>query len=231
MTDSETHTPAGPALTRDGDVFVLHLGDHENRFNADFVAALNTALDEVEAADGPRALVTAATGKFYSNGLDLAWLSENPDRVQETIDAYHQLLGRILGLGVPTVAAIGGHAFAAGAMFAVAHDHAVMREDRGFWCVPEADLGMPFTPGMTALLTARLPTRTAHTAMTTARRYAGPQALAAGIVDAVADQQSVLGTAIEAAAGQAAKNPDTLGKIKQRLYAPAIAALQRSQEL
>jgi sugar lactone lactonase YvrE len=35
-------------LDRDGDVFVLSLGDGENRFNDDFLSEFNEALDEVE---------------------------------------------------------------------------------------------------------------------------------------------------------------------------------------
>jgi Delta3-Delta2-enoyl-CoA isomerase len=58
-----------PTLDRQDNVFVLTLGDGENRFHPDWVVSVNEALDEIEKADGPRALVTAATGKFYSNGL------------------------------------------------------------------------------------------------------------------------------------------------------------------
>ena len=61
------------ALKREGEVFVLRMDDGENRFRDDSVAAWNAALDEVVAADGPKALVTTGTGKFYSNGLDLEW--------------------------------------------------------------------------------------------------------------------------------------------------------------
>ena len=63
-----------PSLDRHDEVFVLNLGDGENRFNADSLTALEAHLDEVEAAAAPRALVTTATGKFWSNGLDLGWL-------------------------------------------------------------------------------------------------------------------------------------------------------------
>ena len=71
-----------PYLERDGDVFVLHLGDRdvevsENRFHPDRLAAIHSLLDEVEAHDGPAALVTAATGKFWSNGLDIDWVGAN----------------------------------------------------------------------------------------------------------------------------------------------------------
>ena len=64
-----------PSLDRHDDVFVLTLGDGENRFNKDSLDALEACLDEVEAAPAPRALVTTADGKFWSNGLDLEWLA------------------------------------------------------------------------------------------------------------------------------------------------------------
>ncbi len=220
-----------PDLRRDGDVFVLDLGDGENRLNPASIAAIEAALAEVVTTPAPRALVTTATGKFWSNGLNLDWLGAHQDRIQEVVDGYHRLVAAVLSAGVPTVAAIGGHAFAAGAMLAVAHDAAVMRADRGFWCVPEADLGLPFTPGMTALLAARLPRRTAHEAMTTARRYGGADALAAGIVDAAVPEDAVLPTALERARALAAKDPGTLHAIKERLHADALAALRAPQPL
>ena len=68
----------------------------------------------------------------------------------------HALFGKMLALPVPTVAAIQGHCFAAGAMLAVAHDFRVMRADRGFFCLPEVDIHIPFTPPMAALIQARL---------------------------------------------------------------------------
>lgn len=217
------------SLRRDGDVFVLLLGEGENRFNPDTVAAIGALLDEVEGTEGPRALVTTGGGKVFSNGLDLEWFGAHQDRIPEAVDAVHALLARVLGLGVPTVAAVQGHAFAGGAMLAVAHDRLVMREDRGWWCVPEVDLHLPFTPGMNGLLAARLPTRTAHTAMTTGRRYTGPEALEAGIVDAVAAEDAVLSTAIADAQALAAKASPTLAAIKQRLHAAAITALHEPQ--
>lgn len=212
-------------LTREGDVFVLHLGDGENRFDLPQVTALRSALAEVQAAEGPRALVTTAGGKFWSNGLDLDWMGEHPDEAPAALEQFHHLLGEVLGASVCTVAAIQGHAFAAGAMFACAHDIAVMREDRGYWCVPEIDLLMPFTPGMAALLQARLSHRTAHVAMTTGRRYAGPDAVAAGIVDEVAPMEQVRSRAVALATGLAAKDAGTLRAIKRRMYADAIETL------
>lgn len=215
-----------PNLTRDGDVFVLDLGADENRFNPTWVAGVNAALDEVEAAEGPRALVTTASGKFWSNGLDLAWIGEHAEEAQAFIDDVHELFARTLLLGVPTVAAIQGHCFAAGAMLAQAHDVRLMRSDRGFWCTPEVDIFIPFTEGMTALLMARLPRTTAHEAMAFGLRYGGSDAQAAGIVQAACSEAELLPTAIERAAALAGKDARTLGRIKERMYGDVAAALR-----
>jgi Delta3-Delta2-enoyl-CoA isomerase len=128
---------------------------------------------------------------------------------------------------VITVAALQGHTFAAGAMFSLAHDFRVMRADRGYWCLPEADINLPFTVGMSALIQARLTPQTAHQAMTTGRRYGGHDALAAAIVDRTADEHAVRQAAAEIAQPQAAKAGPTLGTIKTRMYAPVLDALRQ----
>ncbi len=220
-----------PSLERDGEVFVLNLGDGENRFNADWLDAMESCLDEVEGAPTPRALVTTATGKYWSNGLDLEWMATQGDAVGPFVLRVHALLARMLELGVPNVAALQGHTFAAGAMLALAHDQRVMRADRGFFCLPEIDINIPFTPGMSALIAARLPVGTAHEAMTTGRRYGGTDAALAGIVEEAASETDLLPRAIERAAALAGKNPQTLTTIKQRLYQDTLAALRAPQGL
>ncbi|GAA3381739.1 enoyl-CoA hydratase-related protein [Cryptosporangium minutisporangium] len=215
-----------PTLDRQDSVFVLDLGDGENRFHPDWIGAVQAALDEVEKAEGPRALVTTATGKFFSNGLDLDWIFANADQHENYVVAVHALLARVLSLPVITVAALQGHTFAAGAMFSLAHDFRVMRADRGYWCLPEADINIPFTPGMSALIQGRLTPQTAHEAMTTARRYGGTDALAAGIVNSAVEEDAVRRTAVEIAQSQAGKAGSTLGTIKSRLYGTALDLLQ-----
>jgi Delta3-Delta2-enoyl-CoA isomerase len=218
------------SLERNGDVFVLSLGEDENRFNADSLDALERCLSEVEDA-APCALVTTASGKFWSNGLDLEWISKQGDQAVPFIERVHELLARVLEMGVPSIAALQGHTFAAGAMLALAHDGRVMRADRGFFCLPEVDIGIPFTPGMSALISARLPAQSAHEAMTSGRRYGGAEAARAGIVEDAVAEAEVLPRALERAAALTSKDPATLKTIKQRLYHSALSALRGPQGL
>lgn len=214
-------------LTRHGDVFVLAMNGGENRFNPESLRRINELLDEVVAAGSPAALVTTGTGKFYSNGLDLDWVrSGDADlRLGEVAMEAQRLLARTLTFPRPTVAAINGHCFAAGAMWSLAHDFRVMRADRGFWCLPEIDIKIPFTEGMAALIQARLTPQTAHLAMTTAHRFGGEEAHRAGVVDEAVAEDRVLGKAVELAGALAAHDPDTLVAIRRTMYGHAIEAL------
>ncbi len=214
-----------PTLERHDAVYVLDLGDTENRFHPDWLAEVGAMLDEVAKGDEPRALVTAATGKFWSNGLDLEWLFANAERYAAYVSQVHALLARVLSLPLITVAALQGHTFAAGAMLSLAHDFRVMRADRGFWCLPEADINIPFTPGMSALIQSRLTPQTAHEAMLTAKRFGGAEAQARQIVDEALAESEVRTRAIELAATHAAKAGPTLETIKTTRYAPVLTSL------
>ncbi|MET7638625.1 enoyl-CoA hydratase-related protein [Streptomyces sp. NPDC005438] len=218
-----------PVLDRHGPVYVLRLGEGENRFHPDWLATVNALLDEVEAAEGPRALVTAASGKFFSNGLDLDWVLAHPERREEYVASVQALFARFLTLPMVSVAALQGHAFAAGAMLSLAHDLRVMRGDRGYWCLPEATLGIPFTPGMSALIRSRLAPRVAHEAMVTARRYGGHQALADGIVDRTAEEGAVLEVAVEVATSLVDRAGPTVGAIRSGMYGPVLEALRAGE--
>lgn len=208
--------------TRDG-VHVLHMGEDDNRFSLDWLTAVENALDQV--VEDPAPLVTVAEGKFYSNGLDLEWVMANLDELQTYTARVQALLARVLTLPVPTVAAVSGHAFGAGAMLATAHDWRVMRADRGYFCFPEVDINIPFTPGMAALIQAKLTPRAAITAMTTGHRFAGPAALDAGLVDHTADEADLLATAISTVTPLVGKDPETLGAIKATMFADVVDRL------
>lgn len=214
-------------LTRDGEVFVLRMDNTENRFSPDMLDAIGGALNEVESADGPRALVTTGTGKFFTNGLDLDWLSGNSQRLGWYLDQVSALLARFLSLPCPTVAAINGHAFGAGAMLALAHDHSIMRTDRGYWCLPEVALRMPFPAGMQALVVARLPRVVAHEAMITARRFGAEEAMAKSIVEAVASRPRLVGAAVEQVRPLAEHAGANLAGVRTKLHADVLTALNQ----
>jgi Delta3-Delta2-enoyl-CoA isomerase len=188
-------------LDRQGDVFVLTMNDGENRWNTTFVRALAKALDDVEASSGPAALVTRSSSeKFFSNGLDLDWVSstgDHPGGDRSVFGAeFMALMGRIMTLPIPTVAAVGGHAFGAGFMTALCHDVRVMRVDRGFLCANEMQLGMTIPAPELALFRHKLPANVFFETVQLARRWSGPDALAAGIVSAATSADELIDVAV-----------------------------------
>lgn len=147
----------------DGGVAVLAMKNGENRFNMVFLHEFLDILDEIEQKTEANALVVRSTHeKIFSNGLDLDWLmpltqAGDTGAIKEFCYTMNRLLRRILLYPMPTIAAISGHAFAGGAIMTCCFDFRFMRSDRGFFCFPEVDLGIPFWPGMVAMVKRAIP--------------------------------------------------------------------------
>jgi len=205
-------------IDREGDVLVARWREGENRINLESIDALESLLATVESIEGPCALVLAGEGKFFSNGLDLERFGGDTDQLTATVARFHALLGRLYVAPAYTVAAVTGHAFAGGAMLTCGFDHRVMREDRGYWCLNEAELGLPLTERMAAAVLGRLPRATALEAMLTARRYGGGDALASGIVEELASEDHVVAVAVARAAAVAEKHRRVVAAHKRHAF-------------
>ncbi len=147
----------------DENVAVVTLNRDENRFNPDFLGACLDVLDEVENETTALTLVVKSSHeKIFSNGIDLEWLAPIIQKgdIKTAKDYFYQmnaLFKRIVTYPMITIAAITGHAFAGGAILCCAFDFRFMRSDRGYFCFPEVDLGIPFLPGMNAMLKKAIP--------------------------------------------------------------------------
>lgn len=147
----------------DGRIAVLTMNSGENRFNLTFLHEYLNVLDEIEQKTDANALVVrSAHDKIFTNGLDLDWLKPivqagDVGAIKEFCYTMNRLLRRILLYPMPTIAAITGHAFAGGAIMACCFDFRFMRSDRGFFCFPEVDLGIPLWPGMVAIVKKAIP--------------------------------------------------------------------------
>ncbi len=183
----------------------------ENRVNLDSLGRLNEILDELEQLEGPLGIVLTGQGKFFSNGLDLERFGSNPSEFAATLAELNRTIGRLLVFPAYSVAALNGHTFAAGALISCAFDYRVMRADRGYWCMNEAEIGLALDERLWSILTNRLPRATAIVAATTARRFSGPDAMHFGIVEAVASESDVLAHALSVAQSMANLARPTLG--------------------
>ena len=206
-------------VTHEGSVAVLTWDAGENRVNLDSLAGLNEILDELETIEGPLSIVLTGTGKFFSNGLDLERFGSKPDELVATVEVLEHTIGRLLIFPAYSVAAINGHAFAAGALISCAFDYRVMREDRGYWCMNEAEIGMALDEKLYSIIANRLPRQTAIVAATTAHRFAGPDALAHGIVESTQSVDNVLAHALVVAEAMSVLDRKILAQHKRLAHA------------
>lgn len=216
-------------IEQQDDVAVVRWRDGENRFNRASVDRWHEVLDELEAIEGPLAVVVTGDGRFFSNGLDLDGFAADPEGSSAVIDEVHRLFGRFLLFPAYTVFALNGHTFAAGAMLGCCGDARVMREDRGYWCLPEVDLGLPLTEPMFTAVTARLDVATAAEAMNTGRRYTAAEAFAAGIVEHTAPESEVVDRALALAAPVAPKD-QVIARHKRMLFGEAARTCGHTPE-
>ncbi|WFD20477.1 hypothetical protein MCAP1_002721 [Malassezia caprae] len=170
------------------------------------------------------ALVTTAPvdSKFFSNGLDL----QNALRDRHFFnDCLNALTRELLTFPIPTVAAIGGHAFAAGCSLALAHDYRVMNAQRGYLCMNEIEFGAPIPRGMLGAIQSVATKAAQRKLLLEAHRFTAADAEAYGLVHTTAQgTEATLHKALalaEQVRSRAAKG--AWQSIKEALNADALA--------
>jgi enoyl-CoA hydratase/carnithine racemase len=209
--------------TTEDRVAIITLNDGENRFNPPFLQSFLDILDEIEEKTDANALVvTSSHEKIFSNGIDLEWLLpfiQKEDRKTATDFFYllNRLFQRILLYPMPTIAAISGHAFAGGAIVSCAFDFRFMRSDRGFFCFPEVDLGIPFLPGMLALIQKAIPGQTFQELQLTGKRATAEECAAHHIILKACHRDDLMNVTMEFAKGLN-KRREIVAEMKHRMY-------------
>jgi enoyl-CoA hydratase len=193
----------------------------DNRFNPVFLHEMMEALDRMEQDPEIRALVvTGGEPKFFSNGLDLDWLmahGDNMDEVLGYLKLVNDMFRRWTLYPKPTVAALNGHTFAAGLFMAAHMDFRLMREDRGWVCLPEVDINIPLLPGMIAICQATMRPDGFRKLYYTGARLTGPEAVEIGFVESVHALDALLPASIEFATVLGQKKTATYAKMKRCL--------------
>eukprot|EP01064_Diplonema_japonicum_P004134 TRINITY_DN12711_c0_g1_i1.p1 TRINITY_DN12711_c0_g1~~TRINITY_DN12711_c0_g1_i1.p1 ORF type:complete len:246 (+),score=39.45 TRINITY_DN12711_c0_g1_i1:69-806(+) len=206
----------------------------EHRLSPGMVSDLSAAIDEIERDDSVKAVILRGAGKFWSNGVDLGWMKGKPIKERETLQKRTEaLLARILTLPVPTVAELNGHTAAAGAMLALTFDTRVMNKERGFFFVPAVNIGLVYTPGMTALMKAKTPQPMHNSMIVQASRYTADQLLVHGVVSHAVAPSSLPSLSRDVAVRMSSREPypalrQTMGAIKTNLYKEAHTLLVQS---
>ena len=213
-------------LEKKESIYFLSMNAGENRWNTSFVREFAKALDEIEKDEGPGALITSSKDpKFFSNGLDLDWFKSPESHPQggdrEVFgEKFMYLMGRMITLPIPSICLINGHAFGAGFMLAMSHDVRIMREDRGFLCANEIQLGMTIPRPELALFRHKIPANSFFETVQLSKRWPGAAALEAGIVQETGSIDKICEIALKKAEELAplANDRKIFGAQKEMLY-------------
>ncbi|XP_030512462.1 enoyl-CoA delta isomerase 1, peroxisomal-like [Rhodamnia argentea] len=179
-------------LEKRGNLFFLTLtGAGEHRLNPNLISSLRSALSRLQSdpsASSSSALITTAQGNFFSNGFDLDWAQSSELRLQLMSSSLRSLVHDLICLPMPTIAAVTGHASAAGMMLALSHDYVVMRRDRGFLYMSEMDIGLVVTNWFMVLMRSKIgDPRARREAVMRAAKLTAEDGVRMGIVDSAHD--------------------------------------------
>ena len=114
----------------DGYLAIIVIPNDRSLLDWIFLDEMQQSLDSILKNDDVRAVITTGRGNVYSNALNLKQLKNLPkDQIKDLKTKFITLLMRLITFPKPTVAAINGVAYAAGAILALAHDFRVMTTD------------------------------------------------------------------------------------------------------
>lgn len=209
-------------------VLTLELGQG-NAINADFIAALDGALD---ALSGPevRALVVTGVGRVFCGGLDLPAVDalDRPASVR-FFEAFDALFLRIFSWPTPVVAAVNGHAIAGGAILAMAADVRVMASGPYGIGINEVLLGIPFPSASLEIARHALPRSSWPAAFLGGMRYSPAEAAAIGLVHHVAEPEALVDEAIARARALSAGGAAAVRRVKADLLAPTLERIEANR--
>ncbi len=214
--------------TKDENVAVLTMSNGENRQNLAFATAMNTALDEIVADASVQALIlTSSDEKNFSQGVDVQWIAsafQNGEfqEIKKFLYGMNEVFKKLMLAPMPTIAAINGHAYGNGSIISCACDFRFMRADRGFFCFPEINVGIPFFVGMNAFVKKAVPYYKFVEMQFTGNRYTAPELEQHHIIrKACANKEELMQESLTFAK-TFQKKRGIFGEMKKRMYRDII---------
>jgi len=204
-------------LTIEDGVAVVRLDDGKaNAVSHRLLEQLHEALDTAE-ADATAVALVGREGRF-SAGFDLSVMTQGADATRGLVQAGGELLMRLYTHPQPTVAAVTGHALAAGVLLTMACDTRIGSADLPAKIgLNETAIGMGLPWYGIRLGEARLSIRHRQRAVLQAEIYDMAGALDAGYLDELVAADAVVDTAIDRARALGRLPGSAYGFTKRRL--------------
>jgi enoyl-CoA hydratase len=153
-----------------------------NAMDFEFFTEMGHSLDRVENDGAGRLIITGRPG-YFSGGLDVRLLTSlPPQEVNRLADTFARTMLRLFSFPVPTIAVLGGHAVAGGAMLSFVCDLRFAVEGPYRIQMNETVIGIPLPTWMVMIGRAVIPAQWLAEAFLQGRAYAPIEAAEKGLV-------------------------------------------------
>jgi cyclohexa-1,5-dienecarbonyl-CoA hydratase len=149
---------------------------------------LRAALEQLEARPEISVIVLAGSERAFSSGVDIA--AHTPDKVRGMLADFHSIIRSIISSSKLTIASVRRHCLGGGAELALVCDLIYASPD-SVWGFPEIKLAC-YAPVASVALSAIVGQKVAAELLLTDRMLSGEEALAAGLINALAENPDTL---------------------------------------
>ena len=193
-------------LKKEEDISILTLDDGKaNVFSAEMSKQVNECLDQVETEKG--CLIITGKEGMFSAGLDLKTIqSGDVDKIMEMSTNAFKLLARIFSFPRPVIAACSGHGIALGTFLLCCCDYRIGVKGDFMLGANEMRTNMVIPTPILELIKFRVNNSHKYRAVLGAEMYTLEQAIQAGLIDEVVNQEDLM-----KAAKEKAKDLQTMG--------------------
>jgi len=174
---------------------------------------LRAALEQIETRSEISVVVLAGSENAFSSGVDVA--AHTPERVRGMLADFHSVIRSIVSTSKLTLASVRRHCLGGGAELALVCDIVYASPD-SVWGFPEIKLAC-YAPVASVALSAIVGQKLAAELLLTGRTLTGGEALAAGLVNGLADDPETLVTECVQRVSQL--SPAALRVAKKAFYA------------
>jgi cyclohexa-1,5-dienecarbonyl-CoA hydratase len=149
---------------------------------------LRAALEQIDGLPEITVIVIAGSETAFSSGVDIA--AHTPDKVRGMLADFHSVIRSIVSSNKLTVASVRRHCLGGGAELALVCDMVYASPD-SIWGFPEIKLAC-YAPVASVALSAIVGQKLAAELLLTNRTLSGEEALAAGLVNGLAEDPETL---------------------------------------